>query len=95
MSSGAVHAGDLICVTGANGFIASHLVGQLLAAGYRVRGTVRKVDDPEKVDHLKALAESCDAADRLSFAAADLMEAGSFDEGMREALAQATPEPGA
>ncbi|KAL2145828.1 hypothetical protein VTI28DRAFT_6125 [Corynascus sepedonium] len=31
----------LILVTGANGLIASHVVNQLLAFGYRVRGTVR------------------------------------------------------
>lgn len=79
MPSGAVQAGDLVCVTGANGFIASHLVGALLEAGYRVRGTVRNVDDPAKVDHLKALAEACGAAERLTFAAADLMVPGSFD----------------
>ncbi|KAL4860831.1 hypothetical protein BDV12DRAFT_204653 [Aspergillus spectabilis] len=34
--------GSLILVTGANGFIASHVVDQLLAAGWRVRGTVRE-----------------------------------------------------
>ena len=30
-----------ILVTGASGFVAKHLIGQLLAAGYSVRGTVR------------------------------------------------------
>ncbi|KAK3900064.1 hypothetical protein C8A05DRAFT_46015 [Staphylotrichum tortipilum] len=33
----------LILVTGANGLIASHATDQLLAAGYRVRGTVRSI----------------------------------------------------
>jgi nucleoside-diphosphate-sugar epimerase len=33
--------GALILVTAANGFIASHIVDQLLNFGYRVRGTVR------------------------------------------------------
>jgi dihydroflavonol-4-reductase len=32
---------DRILVTGASGFVAKHLIGQLLLAGYRVRGTVR------------------------------------------------------
>lgn len=32
---------SLVLVTGANGLIASHAADQLLAAGYRVRGTVR------------------------------------------------------
>ena len=30
-----------ILVTGASGFVAKHLIGQLLEAGYEVRGTVR------------------------------------------------------
>ncbi|EAQ85675.1 hypothetical protein CHGG_06928 [Chaetomium globosum CBS 148.51] len=33
----------LILVTGANGLIASHITDQLLAAGFRVRGTVRSL----------------------------------------------------
>jgi len=33
--------GSLVLVTGASGFIATHIVDQLLQAGYRVRGTVR------------------------------------------------------
>lgn len=31
-------------VTGANGFVASHVADQLLSAGYRVRGTTRDVE---------------------------------------------------
>jgi nucleoside-diphosphate-sugar epimerase len=37
----AIPKGSLVVVTGVNGFIASHVVDQLLTAGYRVRGTVR------------------------------------------------------
>ncbi|KAH8648675.1 putative NAD dependent epimerase/dehydratase [Xylariales sp. PMI_506] len=33
--------GSLVLVTGANGFIASHIVKEFLERGYRVRGTVR------------------------------------------------------
>ena len=32
---------SLVLVTGVNGYIASHVVDQLLERGYRVRGTVR------------------------------------------------------
>jgi nucleoside-diphosphate-sugar epimerase len=39
----AISLGSLVLVTGANGFIASHVVDQLLTAGYRVRGTVRSL----------------------------------------------------
>jgi NAD(P)-dependent dehydrogenase (short-subunit alcohol dehydrogenase family) len=35
---------SLVLVTGASGFIATHIVDQLLLAGYRVRGTVRQKD---------------------------------------------------
>ncbi|KAL7919881.1 hypothetical protein ACQKWADRAFT_299910 [Trichoderma austrokoningii] len=37
----AIPVGSLVLVTGANGYIGSHVVDQLLALGYRVRGTVR------------------------------------------------------
>lgn len=33
--------GSLVLVTGANGYIGSHVVDQLLELGYNVRGTVR------------------------------------------------------
>jgi nucleoside-diphosphate-sugar epimerase len=36
--------GVIIFVTGANGLIASHIVDQLLARGYHVRGSVRNVE---------------------------------------------------
>ena len=41
----ALPVGSLILVTGANGYIASHVVDVLLALKFRVRGTVRK-DNP-------------------------------------------------
>lgn len=36
-----IPAGSTVLVTGANGYIASHVADQLLARGYHVRGTVR------------------------------------------------------
>jgi dihydroflavonol-4-reductase len=75
-----ISAGDLVCVTGANGFIASYLVRSLLQAGFRVRGTVRNPDDPAKTQHLLDLAAALGASDRLSLVAGDLMKSGSFDD---------------
>jgi len=67
-----------VCVTGASGFIASHLVAQLLARGYHVRGTVRRSADAAATAHLRALPG---AAERLSLVDADLNAAvsGAFD----------------
>ncbi|KAJ7654095.1 NAD-P-binding protein [Mycena polygramma] len=39
-----IEKGSLVLVTGTNGFIASHVVDQLLAKGYNVRGTSRSAD---------------------------------------------------
>ena len=42
-------------VTGASGYIGSHVVANLLARGEKVRDTVRDIADPERVDHLRNL----------------------------------------
>ncbi|HWL49190.1 MAG TPA: NAD-dependent epimerase/dehydratase family protein, partial [Acidimicrobiia bacterium] len=44
-----------VLVTGASGFIASHIVQQLLEGGYRVRGTVRDPDKTRAEGHLTGL----------------------------------------
>ncbi|OPB45378.1 hypothetical protein A0O28_0075880 [Trichoderma guizhouense] len=38
----AIPPGSLVLVTGANGYIASHIVNELLELGFKVRGTVRE-----------------------------------------------------
>jgi nucleoside-diphosphate-sugar epimerase len=49
------NSGALVLVTGANGYIALHLVRELLEKGYRVRGTVRS---EAKAVHLRKTFES-------------------------------------
>ncbi|ONK70441.1 uncharacterized protein A4U43_C05F33760 [Asparagus officinalis] len=66
--------GEVVCVTGAGGFIASWLVKLLLEKGYVVRGTVREPDDP-KNSHLRALEG---AAERLILLKADLLDHASL-----------------
>ncbi|KAL1823151.1 hypothetical protein ACET3Z_009929 [Daucus carota] len=67
---------QVVCVTGAGGFIASWLVKLLLEKGYTVRGTVRNPEDP-KNDHLKELEG---AKERLVLYKADLLDYKSLCE---------------
>jgi nucleoside-diphosphate-sugar epimerase len=45
----------VVLVTGASGYIGSHIVANLLARGRNVRAALRAPDDPERVGHLLAL----------------------------------------
>ncbi|MFT7687491.1 MAG: dihydroflavonol-4-reductase [Candidatus Azotimanducaceae bacterium] len=64
---------DKILVTGASGFIAGHIIIDLLKQGYQVRGTIR---DLVKVDKLRAMfALHTDKADSIEFVAATLTDA--------------------
>ena len=47
-----------VLVTGASGYIGSHIVANLLSKGKTVRATVRDSSDPERVDHLRTMAVS-------------------------------------
>lgn len=69
---------QIICVTGAGGFIASWMVKLLLQKGYSVRGTVRNPDDPKNA-HLRELEG---ANERLTLCRADLLDY----QGLKEAI---------
>jgi len=71
-----------VLVTGGSGFIGSHSILQLLAAGHRVRTTVRSLK--READVRAMLKEGgAEPGDRLSFIAADLEN----DAGWSEAVA--------
>jgi nucleoside-diphosphate-sugar epimerase len=72
---------DQVLVTGGSGFVASHVVRELLRHGYRVRASVRSVADATKVAPLLALAVG--APGTLELVEADLLRPGSFDEAVQ------------
>lgn len=65
-----------VFVSGATGFIASHTIAQLLAAGHRVRGSVRSLKTSANLAHLR---EMSGAAERLELLEADLLQPHAFD----------------
>ena len=71
-----------ILVTGGSGFIGSHCILQLLAAGYRVRTTIRNLKREADVRAMLKVG-GAEPGDRLSFFAADL----ESDAGWQGAIA--------
>jgi len=77
---------DMIVLTGASGFIAKHILLQLLGTGHRVRATIRS---PARADEVRSAVLphlDSEAGQRLEFATLDL----NSDAGWGEALAGAT-----
>lgn len=69
-----------VCVTGASGFIAAHVVRELLERGYRVKGTVRSLSKPGKYAYLTSLPG---AEERLELVEAELQDEGSYDDAVK------------
>lgn len=68
-----------VLVTGGTGFIAQYCILAMLAAGYRVRTTVRSLKREDEVrSYLKV--GGAEPGDRLSFVAADLSSDGGWAE---------------
>ena len=84
----------LVLVTGASGFIAKHIIAELLRRGYPVRGTVRRLDKADDVRRAVTLAGADPSG--LTFAVADLLsDAGWGDAaaGVTYVLHTASPFP--
>jgi nucleoside-diphosphate-sugar epimerase len=71
-----------VLVTGGSGFVASHCILQLLAAGHQVRTTIRS---PKREGDVRAMLKQggAEPGDRLSFVVADLER----DAGWADAVA--------
>ncbi|KAK7478306.1 hypothetical protein BaRGS_00030458, partial [Batillaria attramentaria] len=87
-----------VLVTGASGYIATHVIKQLQEAGYQVRGTVRSLSDSEEnKDKVKHLQELCpDAAHKLELVEADLTKPESWEaavKGVTYVIHVASPFP--
>ena len=66
-----------VLVTGATGYIARHVICQLLEEGYRVRGTMRSLD--KAADLRDDLREVTPLADMLECVEADLTADAGWD----------------
>ena len=89
---------DAVFLTGASGFIAKHIVVQLLNSGYHVRGSVRSLKRGDEI--IAAVTPHLDDAshldERLSFVALDLSSDEGWDsamEGCSALLHTASPFP--
>ncbi|MBV6656259.1 MAG: aldehyde reductase [Devosiaceae bacterium] len=89
---------DTVFLTGASGFIAKHIIVELLNAGYQVRGSVRSLKRSDEVRAaVSPLLESVEGLDeRLTFVALDLGKDDGWDgvmDGCSALLHTASPFP--
>lgn len=74
----------LVLVTGASGYVAAHIVKTLQDEGFRVRATVRNLEDETKVSPLKNLCP--DASHTLEIVEADLLKEESWAAAVKDCV---------
>lgn len=77
----ALPKGSLVLVTGASGYIGSHIVNESLKAGYKVRGTARS---QEKAEKMKQVYRNPDYSTVI---VEDFVHENVFDEAMKDVAA--------
>ncbi len=96
MNSGVGENGDVtILVTGIGGFLGGHIARRLLAKGYAVRGSVRRMGHCDKINDQVCSNAPADAH-RVSFIEADLRADAGWDAavaGCRYVIHTASPFP--
>jgi len=75
-SSGMSTNKGLVLVSGASGYVGSHVTKAFLEAGYAVRGTVRSLNNKEKIAHLQKMI---DEGKPLELVEADLVKPESWE----------------
>lgn len=70
-----------VCVTEVSGFIAAHVVKQLLQKGYNVKGTVRSLKNRSIYSYLDNLSG---AMEKLELVEAELLKEDSYEEAVRD-----------
>jgi len=87
-------AGEKVLVTGASGFIAKHVIAELIRRGYAVQATLRDLDRAEETR--RAIGNAGATASEIKFFRADLMDDAGWDEavaGCEYVLHVASPFP--
>lgn len=78
-----------ILITGASGFVATHVLRVFLQRGYRVRGTVRSEQTAERVREIFT-----EYGDKLSFTIVkDIAQPGAFDEAVKGVQGVSSSKP--
>lgn len=74
---------ELVLVTGASGYLGTHVIKHLLENGYKVRGTVRNLKDEKKVLPIRKLARNS-SNHELDLCEADLLNEESWLEAVKD-----------